>query len=402
MQGSDVAASTLPRAESGETVIPAAVQAVQEFSADLYHRLAARPGNLVCSPYSVAVALGMARNGARGRTAAEMSTVLHAASPEPFNRGMNALVRRLEAQAGSQRRADGTTGQLVLDVANSLWGQGDLAWEQEFLDALARHYGAGVRLVDYRRDPDAAAALISAWTSQQTHGKIPEIIPEGVLDRLTRLVLVNAIYLKAPWEEPFQKPTTRRAFATEHGSNVDVPMMSHDLHRAGFCSGPGWRAAQLPYIGGTIAMAIVLPDAEAGLGTVEASLDGAGIQRLLSSFRPVRILVEMPRWQFRVQEPLNEHLTALGMPTAFSDGADFSGMTTQEQLYISHVLHEAFIAVDEEGTEAAAATAVVMQAASLPAPPPLTLTADRPFLFVIYDVELSIPLFMGRVSDPSE
>jgi serine protease inhibitor len=401
--GRDLAVSTLSRAPGVESEMPRTVEAVQAFTVDLYSRLAARPGNVVCSPYSVAMALGMTRNGARGRTNAEMGTVLHAGPPDTFDSGMNALVRRLEAGAGAYRREDGRTGEVVLDAANSLWGQRGLQWQPAFLDALARHYGAGMRLVDYKRDPDAAAALINAWTSEQTHGKIPELIPAGVLDVMTRLVLVNAVYFKAAWQEPFDKATPRRPFTTEDGSRVEVAMMSHDLHRAAFCTGEGWRAARLAYIGGDIAMAIVVPDPGVSVGTVEASLGGPGLGRLLTSFRPVRaVRVQMPRWTFRIHENLNGHLSALGMPTAFDPiGADFSGMTMQERLRISHVLHEAFIAVDEEGTEAAAATGVVAVAAALRASPPLVLTADRPFLFVLFDRETSTPLFIGRVTDPT-
>jgi serine protease inhibitor len=406
VHGGEVALSELPRAAGAEVDLPGVVPAVQSFAADLYGRLAARPGNLVYSPLSVAVALTMALAGARGDTAIEMRAVLHATGSDAFDRGMNALLGQLEVRTGPRQRRDGSTDEVVLDAANSLWGQRDLRWHQAFLDALARYYGAGMRLVDYKQDADGAAALINAWTSQQTRGKIPQIIPPGVLDVMTRLVLVNAIYLKAAWEEPFDRPTTRRAFTTGDGSRLDVLMMAQDLHRAAYCSGPGWRAARLSYVGAEIAMAVLVPDPGVSLSSVEASLDGTGLQRLLTSFRPVpAIRVEMPRWKFRVQEQLNDHLDALGMPTAFNGSeADFSGMTAQEQLGISHVLHEAFIAVDEEGTEAAAATAVAMveTSARIPVSTPLTLVADRPFLFVVFDKATATPLFIGRVHNPTQ
>jgi serine protease inhibitor len=377
---------------------------VQAFTADLYRRLAATPGNLVCSPYSVAVALAMTRNGAIGRTADEMDRVLHAPGLERFNAGMNALVQRLEDRAGTRRRLTGEESELVLDAANSLWGQHDLRWEQPFLDALAQWYGAGMRLVDYKSDPEQAAELINAWTSEATRDRIPRLIPHGILDALTRLVLVNAVYFKAAWLEPFDKALTRRRrFTTAGGSSVEVDMMSEDLHRAGFASGDGWRAARLPYIGGELALAVVVPDPGRSLADVETSLDGRGLDRLLTGFRPVPVIrVQMPRWTFRVQARLNEHLSDLGMPTAFSDEADFSGMTTQEQLYISHVLHEAFIAVDEAGTEAAAATAVVARAMSGRREPPVSLIADRPFLFTLFDIATATPIFIGRVTDPTQ
>jgi len=403
----DVAASTLPRAAGGEADTPAAVAAVQALAADLYGRLSARPGNLVFSPLSVAVALAMTRIGARGRTATEMGAVLHAGS-EGFDRGMNALLRHLEDRTGPGTHRGGggnaeVSGEAVLDAASSLWGQRDLDWQRPFLDVLARHYGAGMRLVDYRQDARSAASAISSWTSERTHGRIPQIVPAGVLDALTRLVVVNALYFRAPWREPFDPPSAHRPFTTADGARVDVPMMSQDLYGAGYASGEGWRAARLAYAGGELAMAVVVPDAGVGLRSVEGSLHGGGLRRMLAGLEPVdAIRVEMPRWTYRCHEPLNEHLAALGMPTAFDPRrADLGGMTTQEPLHISHVLHEAFVAVDEHGTEAAAATAVVARTLSLREPPRLTLTADRPFLFVVFDQETTTPLFLGRVSDPT-
>src|SRR5262249_14729661 len=195
-------------AAADSAALPAAVGAVQAFTADLYRGLAstaASTGNVVCSPYSVAVALVMARNGARTATASEMDAVLHAPPMDRWNAGLNTLQLHLEDRAGPRKRQDGSTATISLDVANSLWAQRDVAWEAAFLDALARDYGSGVHLVDYRADAEAARTRINAWTSTRTHGRIPKLIPAGVLDDLTRLVLVNAIYLKAPWEEPFTK-----------------------------------------------------------------------------------------------------------------------------------------------------------------------------------------------------
>jgi len=378
----------------GDAQMGPAVSGVQAFTADLFRRLATTPGNLVCSPYSVAVALAMTRNGARERTAEEMDRVLHSAGPRRINAGMNALLRRLEGRAGTHRRLTGDQNRLVLDAANSMWGQRGTRWEQPFLDALARHYGTGMRLVDYRADPERAAGLINGWTSQATRDRIPRLIPPGVLDALTRLVLVNAISFKAAWLEPFDESLTRRrAFTTSDGSSVEVDMMSEDLHHAAFASGEGWRAARLPYVGGEIALAVVVPEPGTSLADVEASLDGPVLARILTGFRPEPVIrVQMPRWTFRVRARLNDHLSSLGMPTAFDPrAADFTGLTSQEQLYISHVLHEAFIAVDEAGTEAAAATAVVVRTTSAQPKPPVTLTADRPFLFALFDVPTATP-----------
>lgn len=224
----------------------------------------------------------------------------------------------------------------------------------------------------------------------------------GVLDALTRLVLVNAIYLKAPWEEPFLPMLTqRRPFQLSDGSVVDADTMTGSLGSASFAAGPGWRAARLPYAGRHLAMTVIVPD-QPKADQLDRLLDQPQLNQIMTSVRPVPLLsLQLPRWRFRVQIDLKGQLAALGMPIAFDPyGADFTGMTTDEQLYISHVLHQAFIAVDEEGTEAAAATAVVMKDLSLPVA--TVLKVDRPFLFVIHDIDTATPLFIGRVSDPTK
>lgn len=395
-----VAVSPLSRGPADPAARPDGATVVQAFSADLFRQLAAEPGNVVCSPYSVAVALAMTRNGARGQTAVEMDSVLHAPAIDRLNSGVNALQQLLESRAGRQTRADGTSATISLDVANSLWGQSGVGWLDGFLDVLARDYGAGMRLVDYLADAEAARLQINAWTGERTHGRIPELVPPDVLDQRTRLVLVNAIYLKAPWEEPFQPALTRTAtFTRADGSTVAPQMMRGELRGAGYSSGPGWQAVDLPYAGSQLAMAVVVPDSS-GLAALERSLTGVALTELLAGFVPTPLALDLPRWTFRTQAPLKEQLTALGMPTAFSTDADFTGMTTEMQLLISAVLHEAFIAVNEAGTEAAAATAVVVVEVSAQAAP-LTVTVDRPFLFVIHDLETATPLFIGRVADPT-
>jgi serpin B len=396
-----IALADVPRSLGGAGARPRAVSAVQAFTADLYKRIAAEPGNVVCSPYSVAVALAMSRNGAKGKTATEMDAVLHVSGLQELDDGLNSLTRLIESRAGSVKRLDGTQGTISLDVANSLWGQQGTTWQHAFLVDLARYFGTGMRQVNYVKRRETARTLINTWTSDQTHGRIPEIIPPNVLDLATRLVLVNAIYLKAPWEETFPSRDTRRQpFTRLDGSKVDVDMMSGRLLLAAYGTGPGWRAARLPYVGGDLAMTLVAPDTN--LRDLEATLDGPTLAAILKATKPVGVMkLQLPRWQYRLSARLNDDLQALGMPTAFGTEADFSGMTTQDQLYIGAVLHQAFISVDEHGTEAAAATAVIMEAASGGGPPPVVLNLDRPFLFLIHDVTTATPLFIGRVSDPS-
>ena len=393
--------SPVSRLAADVTARPNGAAVVQAFSADLYRQVATVPGNQVCSPYSVAIALAMTRNGARGQTATEMDSVLHAPETSLLNSALNALQHHLDSRAGERRRADGSSAVIALDVANSLWGQAGAQWQDEFLDALARNYGAGVRLVDYLTDPETARRKINAWTADRTNDRIPELVPPDALTELTRLVLVNAIYLKAPWEEPFEPALTQQApFTRADGSTVTAPMMHGSLRSAGFSSGPGWRAVDLPYAGSQLAMAIVLPD-EGNRDAYERALDSATLAQLLTGFEPTRLTLDLPRWTFRTQASLNQVLATLGMPTAFTTSANFSGMTTQMELKISDVLHEAFIAVDEAGTEAAAATAVVIEVTSAQLDPITTMTVDRPFIFVIHDVETATPLFIGRVNDPT-
>jgi serpin B len=364
-----------------------AARLVQAFGTDLFRAIAEQDGNLLCSPYSVAVALGMARTGARGSTADEMDRVLHATSATELNAGLNALTQHIEG--------------LGVDAANSLWGQHGVRWERPFLDALAESYGTGLRQVDYIHDSEAALQAINSWTSDQTHEKIPKLLPPGILDDTTRLVLVNAIYVKAPWAVPFEKSLTQdRPFTRADGSAARVAMMhsSSDVQLS-YARGPGWQAVDLPYADGGLAMAVLVPD----LGRLDEILrgfDAAFVRAMLTGLQPTGVALQLPRWTLRTQVLLNEVLGDLGMPTAFTGRADFTGMAREEPLEIAAVMHEAFIAVDEQGTEAAAATAVVMNLASARLST-VQLTVDRPFLFVLHDTATGTPLFIGRVSDPS-
>ncbi len=395
----DLVSSDVDRAAGDADAIPDVVAAMHRFAGGVYGALPP-DGNLVLSPYSIAVALGMTLTGAGGTTAAEMRDVLGA--DNRFHAGLNALTSYVEGLAGRQKRADGSDAEIALDAANQLFGQYGVAWEQPFLDVLAEHYGAGMRVVDFQAATEEARTLINEWVEEQTHDRIEDLIPEGILDQLTRLVLVNAIYLKAPWESPFEEQLTEVGpFHRADGTTVDVDLMSNFELSGQLTSGDGWQAASLAYAGNRLAMTIVLPD-EGRLADVEAAVAAGDLTAFLSGGRQTRLGVLLPKWTSRTEAPLGEALKELGMPTAFDpDAADFHAMTDEDlQLFVSAVLHQGFIAVDEEGTEAAAATAVVMKDTSAPLTEPFHV--DRPFLYVIHDVEHGTPLFLGRVMDPTE
>ena len=393
--------SDLPRAGGKPAPRAAAVSAVSAFSAELFAALArSSKANLVCSPYSVAIALGMTVQGAKGDTAAQILKVLHGADAVELADGLNAIDLALATRSGAVPDPNGGKARrLELASANSLWGQRGVGWQQSFLDVLARDFGTGMRVVDYRA-AEAARSAINAWVSEQTRARIPELIPAGLLDADTRLTLANALYLKAPWQTPFEPEMTRRApFHRLDGSTVSTDLMSAAAGNR-FASGPGWVAADLPYARGELAMAVVVPET-GRFAEVEKSLTGEWLTRLLTGLRPAPVQVGLPRWTIRTQVELRQVLAGLGMPLAFTVGADFRAMTTQVPLEIAAVVHEGFITVDEAGTEAAAATAVVMRVVSGMIAPPRSVVADRPFLYVIHDLPTGTPLFVGRVIDPT-
>lgn len=391
----ELLSSDVERSPGSPAEVPGAAASLHALGAGLYGELSARPGNLALSPYSVGVALAMTLNGALGETLDQMLQVLDADAVGPLNGGLNGLTRHVEGIAGTYR-VDREDVEIVLDAANTLFGERSVTWARDFLDTLAASYGAGLQLVDFVNASAAATDAINAWVAERTREKIPVIIPEGLLDHMTRLVLVNTLYLKAPWEVPFEPGLTADGpFTLADGQMVQVPRMSSGTGMLG--RGDGWQATQLRYVGGELAMTIVLPDA-GRLGEVEATIAGGGLPQVLRSLSPEAVQLTLPRWTFRFNTSLVEPLVALGMQKPV-ENADFSGMTDEVEIFISEVLHEVFIAVDEAGTEAAAVTVVAMRTSGMPAAP-VPMVVDRPFLFVIHDLEHGTPLFLGRVADP--
>ena len=402
---------------ASQTDLLSAAASMQAFGVDLYRVLKNTTGdkNLVFSPSSIVTALAMTYAGAGGSTAQEMAATLHFhLEGDALHQAFNSLDAALESVNFEQKDPEGHQVGVLIKTANSLWGQRDLAFEKLFLDTLAADYGAGIRLVDCKTAAEKARQAINAWVADQTDDKIPELVPQGALDSLTRLVLVNAIYLHATWMAQFDPGSTKDgAFTTAAGATVTARMMRQTFSFP-YGKGDGWQAVQLPYLGGKVALMVIVPDkgrfAEVesrlaldspGATGVSAPSTGGLIDQAVASLgEGTEVDLTLPKFQFRTQAGLKDALVALGMKSAFGPEADFSGMTKQESLSISDVIHEAYIAVDEEGTEAAAATAVIMRATGMPAQP-LQLIVDRPFIFALRDLETGALLFLGRVTDPT-
>lgn len=373
------------------------------FATAAYTLLAAQEdGNLVYSPASIRLALAMTYAGAKGQTAAEMAEVLRFdLQGEALHAAFNALDQELASRnLAPYTLQDGVERKVQLSIANSLWGQQGFTFTPEFLDTLAANYGAGMRVVDFVAATEAARAAINDWVADETNDRITDLIPEGVLSEMTRLVLTNAVYLDATWSSIFEKDATFDApFSLLDGSQVTVPTM-HQQSSFPYAVGDGWQAVELPYVGEHLAMVFLVPDA-GRFAEVEGLLGAGLLDEVVAGLAGVEVRLALPKFEFRFKASVATLLKAMGMPTAFEpDAADFSGMTTEDRLFISDVIHEAFIKVDEEGTEAAAATAVIMDLTSAPVEV-IDLTIDRPFLFSLYDRETGEVLFLGRVLNPA-
>jgi len=363
------------------------------FAADLYREVRAEPGNLFMSPHSISTALAMTYAGAAGTTATQMASTLHfTLAPDRLHAAQNALDLALESRSTA---ATGNTIPFRLQAANAIWGQEGKAFQAPFLDALAVNYGAGLHVLDFAREPDASRQTINGWVEDRTNDRIQDLLPEGSITPDTRLVLTNAIYFSAAWDDPFEaSETADRAFLANGTQEVQVATLHQDAEY-GFVAGDGFRAAELPYDGGQLSMVVVVPD---DLAAFEASLTGATLAQITGGLRTHLVDLTLPKFKFDAPLGLTDTLQAMGMTDAFGPTADFSGIDGTRSLVITDVLHEGFVAIDEKGTEAAAATAVVVGETSVPEP--ATLHVDRPFVFFIRDIPTGAILFVGRVVDP--
>ena len=398
-----VLASHLARGPAAASAADVAAVAAGDaaFGAELLAILGAgNGGNLAVSPLSIRLALAMAYAGARDETAAQMARVLRYDLPgEALHAAFNSLDQALEARNRVLTGEGGADRRVEISVSNALWGQAGLGVEAAFLDTLAANYGAGMRVVDFAGAVEAARATINAWVAAETNDRITDLIPEGALTPITLLVLTNTVYLFADWALPFSSEATADgAFTRLDGTTATVPFMNQ-LLPAAYAAGDGWQAIDLGYAGGEVAMLLVLPDA--GRFDEAAGASATLFGEALGALADTDVQLALPRFEFRTQASLPDALEALGMADAFNSGrADFTGILSGGGLFISDVIHEVFVAVNEAGTEAAAATAVILGRGG-PPPGPVQLTFDRPFLFWLYDRATHSVLFMGRVLDPS-
>lgn len=395
---SDRERSASPQAAAQD--LRALVQGNNAFAFDLHRELSNGQGNLFYSPFSISQALAMTLAGARGETERQMADTLHyELSQDRLHPSFNSLDRELASRGKNPRDEDDHYFQL--NVANAIWGQRGYEFLPGFLDVLAENYGAGLRPLDFAGAPEEARVRINDWVSGETEEKIRNLLPPGAVDSRTRLVLTNAIYFNASWMWPLDRRLTQeRSFHLEEGVRVEVPMMSEtskDFY--GYAKGDGYQAIDVPYSLGEMSMTILLPD-EGMFQEFEDSLNAEVLDRILDGIEIDYITLTMPLFKFESQFDLGGTLAGMGMPDAFGAGADFSGMTGTRGLRISKVVHKAFVSVDERGTEAAAATAVVVQeSGSIKEPIPVTV--DRPFIFLIRDRATGTLLFLGRVMNPA-
>ena len=364
------------------------------FALDLYNQLKMTDGNLFFSPFSIFTALAMTWAGARENTAVQMAETLHfTEKPAQFHRAIGDLISQLNAV---QKETD-----VELSIANAIWAQKGYQFLDEFFRIVQQSYQADLKQVDFSSAAESARQAINAWVEQQTNEKIKDLLPPKVLNALTRLVLVNAIYFKGFWDNQFKSRDTREMefwLLTEVA--VKVPMM-HQEHQFGYWENDWLQIIEMPYKEESLSLILLLPKEKTGITDLEQKLNFENMMAWQSRLRKQKVIVFFPKFKIESQFSLGQTLALMGMPDAFEpELADFSAMVGQKELYISAVIHKAFLEVNEEGSEAAAATGVVVSVTSI-APSPPIFKADHPFVFFIRDNKSQSILFLGRVLNPA-
>ena len=372
-----------------------------QFACDLYAKLKDNPGNIFFSPYSISTALAMTWEGARENTEKQMAGALHFIKSKPTpHKAFNRIDLSLQTQLAEAKKVK--NNDLNLEIANSIWAQKDYKWLPAFLDSLKINYGAGIYNVDFVKEAEKYRVEINKWVEGKTNNKIKDLIQRGVLNGNTRMVLVNAIYFYGQWLNEFKKESTKDDdFTLLDGSKVKVPLM-HQMEDHRYMEDDLLQAVELNYKDCNLSMIVLLPDVDK-FAELESKLDIPLIKDAIDKLESREVILTFPKVKMDAQFELAKTLAAMGMSDAFEpDVADFSGMDGEKDLYISNVIHKAFVAIDERGTEAAAATAVVMKASAAPMPSeePVEFKADHPFIFLIRDKQTGSILFLGRVLDP--
>ena len=391
----------LPAVETDPTVkanISVIAKGDNQFALDLYAKLRGQEGNLFFSPYSISTALAMTRAGAGGDTAAEMDRTLHFTLPEaPLQAAFGALVREINGDPADAKRG------YQLSTANALWGQKGFPFKTKFLKLVNDNYGAGLREVDFKAAAEQARSAINAWVEKETRDKIKNLLHQGDLTPDTRLVLTNAIYFKGDWVSPFKKALTKNEpFHLSADKKADAPLMHHTGEYS-YLDGDTFQALELPYSGKNLTMVVLLPKKVDGLADFEKELTADNLAGWIGKLREQKVIVSLPKFKTTQRISLARTLAEMGMKKAFTRGADFTGMGGEPgELLLSDVIHKAYIDVNEEGTEAAAATAVGVKASAAfrPRPTPV-FRADHPFVFLIRDKRSDSFLFLGRLADPN-
>jgi serpin B len=392
---------TQPATESDMVML---VEGNTTFALDLFGMLSrGNPdGNLFFSPYSISTALGMTYAGARGETETQMAGVLGFDLPQETLHGAFALLQQKLGEEYRLSQAGPDVEPLVLDVANAIWVERTFDLLPEFVQTVEAEYSAEARNVDFSSDPEGSRIQINDWVAEKTRDRILDLLAPGTIETMTRLVLTNAVYFKGSWLHQFDAGSTTDAdFTLAGGEVVRVPTMRQTDHfRCAFAQ--GFTAVELGYADGLSSMIILLPDDD--LPELEEEISTSFLEGVLANLQSERVDLSLPRFEFTSSFSLGEILSEMGMPRAFEESADFSGMTGRRDLFISAVIHKAFVKVEETGTEAAAATAVIMMTTSVAPPeePPVRIAVDRPFLFLIRDDVTGSILFIGRVADPTQ
>lgn len=364
------------------------------FALDLYAQLKSSPGNLFFSPYSISTALGMTYLGARGDTEKQMARVLHLSAPQS---AVPKAFGQLQNELSEAAKQQGTQ----LNIANALWAQQGHPFLPDFVQAAKLAYQANINSADFVHEAEPARNEINRWIAEETKEKIQDILPAGSLTALTRLVLANAIYFKGAWAQQFNKSqTATQPFHLTPVSQAEVSLM-HQTESVNYMQEGDFQAVEVPYVGNQLSMLILLPSRVDGLTSLENRLSPALLSKSLSKMRQQKVDLFLPRFKLESGFELSQTLSKMGMPDAFDSKADFSGMDDAQDLFVSAVFHKAWAEVNEEGTEAAAATAVLLQKMAVVKEPPIPLfRADHPFLFLIRETRSGSILFLGRLSDP--